>query len=275
MGEEISEVTVHVIENGSQVAGQLTAKYQSALQLNYHQFPQGNKSLALNQVAKDLPDDTFLIFLDDDVAARPGTLTAFRQAAEKFGPGHYFGGVLHPDFDRPPSPKVLPYLPPEARTIDHSRGKKYHTYQSFQFFMGACWACYAADLARAGYFNPDYGPGASSGARGQETDTQLRLYERGVKPVALRDAVVDHYVPERAVTADFIVDRIYKAMVQPGARQSSLLKSLGLGAKLLYSVLLLPLAPDSVGHRYRIAKAAGYFRGLSNRAAGEPAEGAG
>ncbi|NJB86649.1 GT2 family glycosyltransferase [Lewinella marina] len=265
MAAELTDCTLHVIENGSRVAEELTAGYAPRLPVRYHHFPAGNKSLALNATLELLPADAFLIFLDDDVAVRPGTVTAFRKAAAEFGPGHFFGGVLHPDYEVAPEPAVVPYLPPSARLVDHSGGKDLRVLTSFTYFMGACWACFARDLRAAGNFSGEFGPGASSGARGQETDAQQRLRELGGISVFVRRAAVDHHVTARMVTADYASDRIFHASIYKGRAAPGVVHTLGMLTKLVYSSLLLFLQPGHPGHRYRIAKAAGYFRGLSQR----------
>lgn len=265
MAEELADCTVHVIENGSAVAEALALSYADRIPVRYHHFQPGNKSLALNAALADIDPEGFLVFLDDDVAVRPGSIDAFRRAAEHYGAGHFFGGVMHADYEVAPEPSVVPYLPPSARLIDHSAGKELRVMQHFTYFMGACWACFARDLRAAGNFNAEFGPGASSGARGQETDAQHRLRERGGIPVFVRGAVVDHHVNARMVTADYASDRIFHASIYKGRTDPSLVHTLGMLAKLTYSSLILPLQPGHPGHRYRIAKAAGYFRGLSQR----------
>lgn len=261
---ELRHATVHVIENGSAVAEELTNSFTSTLPVKYHHLSQGNKSLALNKVVTKLPSDALLVFFDDDVAVRPGTIAAFRKAAQTFGSRHFFGGVLYPDYETPPLPGVIPYLPPSARLVDHSRGKEFRTIRQFTYFMGACWACYRSELDAAGGFNEHFGPGAISGARGQETDAQLRLLRSGITPVFVRDAGVDHHVSARMVTADYAAERIFLASIHRGQTNPSLVHSAAMIVKLVYSTFLLQtVQPNDPGHRYRIAKAAGYFRGLS------------
>ena len=263
MDEELYGCTVEVIENGSQEAEQVVRGY-TTLPIRYTHLTCGNKSLALNHVIDLLPRDALFIFLDDDVAVRPGSIAAFQDAAHQLGPGHFFGGILYPDYEVPPAGKVVPYLPPSARLIDHSYGEELRIVNDFTYFMGACWACFASDLRAAGNFRAAFGPGASTGARGQETDAQQRLLEHGAVPVFVKRAGVDHHVSAIMVTAEYAADRIFHASIYRGKTQPSLLHTLAMLTKLTYSALLLPLQPTNPGHRYRIAKAAGYFRGLSS-----------
>ncbi len=264
MDEELHACTVEVIENGSQEAEQVVRGY-TTLPIRYTHLARGNKSLALNHVINLLPHNALFIFLDDDVAVRPGSVAAFQRAAHQLGPGHFFGGVLYPAYELPPAGEVVPYLPPSARLIDHSHGEELRIVDDFTYFMGACWACFASDLRAAGNFRAAFGPGASTGARGQETDAQQRLLQCGAVPVFVKRAGVDHHVSAAMVTAEYAADRIFHASIYRGEQHPSVLHTLAMLIKLTYSALLLPLQPTHPGHRYRIAKAAGYFRGLSQR----------
>ncbi len=263
--EALADCVVHVVENGSRETESLVLGYADAFPIRYHHYAEGNKSLALNGALREVPDGGLAIFLDDDVAVRPGTVAAFREAAETYGPGHFFGGVLYPDYEVAPDRAVRPYLPPSARLIDLSGGADHRVVRPFTYFMGACWACFAIDLSAVGNFSGEFGPGAASGARGQETDAQHRLLTRGGVPVFVRRAGVDHHVSARMVTVDYASDRIFHASIYRGRTQPDVVHTLGMLAKLVFSSLLLPLQPGDPGHRYRIAKAAGYFRGLSQR----------
>lgn len=263
--DELEGTTVHIIENGSHVSQDVVAGYADRLPLCYHHFPIGNKSLALNRVVDTLPKTSFLIFFDDDVAIRPATIYTFSEAATDYGPGTFFGGILYPAYETAPPAEVKDYLTPSARTFDLSRGRDRRQIEDFTFFMGACWACFRQDLLAVGSFNRHFGPGAKSGARGQETDAQLRLIESGVQPVFLAGAAVDHWVTTEMVTADYACDRIFFASILRGREHPDLAHTLVMAGKLLYSLVGRSLSPLSVGHRYRIAKAAGYFRGLSQR----------
>lgn len=263
--EEVPGAIIHVIENGGQGSQAIVNEFTHQLTLRHYQLRQGNKSLALNHVIRQIPKDAFFLFFDDDIAVQPGTLHAFLAAATTFGPGHYFGGAQHPVYELLPEKKMLPYLPPSSRKFDLSRGEQYRRFSKFQFFIGSVWACFASDLDDVDNFNENFGPGAPSGARGQETDAQLRLFQAGVFPVFVRDAVVDNAVSPGMVSADYAVNRIFLSSIHRGVERPSVLHTLGMLTKLTYSSLLLPWNSRSVGHRYRIAKAAGYFQGVVTR----------
>lgn len=263
--DEVPGAVIHVIENGAQGSQTMINEFSTQLTLRHYQLRQGNKSLALNHVIRQIPKDAFFLFFDDDVAVRPGTLSAFLTAARKFGPGHYFGGVQHPVYEIPPEKKMEVYLPPSSRKFDLSRGKKHRRFNKFQFFIGSVWASFASDLNDVDNFNENFGPGATSGARGQETDAQLRLFQAGASPVFVRDAAVCNAVSPGMVSADYAIARIFLSSIHRGVERPTVIHTLSMLTKLAYSSLLLPLASKSVGHRYRIAKAAGYFHGFAKR----------
>ncbi|MTB53188.1 glycosyltransferase [Lewinella sp. W8] len=263
--EELAELTIHVIENGSEGAGALVQTYADRLPVTYRQIAEGNKSKALNAVVEELPDAAFLIFFDDDIKVEPGTIRRHREAAERYGPGHYFGGALRADYEIPPPRELLPYFPPSCRDFDLSEGKAYREFDGFRGFLGPNWSCFRSDLHRVGNFSPLYGPGAVGGARGQEWEAQSRLAAAGVTPVFVGGSWARHWVPRRAISRQWVVDRIYHGSILRGKENPSLAHSLVMLAKLAYSALLFPLQLDSVGHPYRINKAVGYFRGMVDR----------
>lgn len=263
--EELAGATLHVIENGSEGAGALVQSYADRLPVTYRQLAEGNKSKALNAVLEDLPETAFLIFFDDDIQVEPGTIRRHLEAANCYGPGHYFGGALRANYEILPPPGLMPYFPPSCRDFDLSEGKAYREFVGFRGFLGPNWSCFRSDLDRVGNFSPRYGPGAKGGARGQEWEAQGRLAAAGVKPVFVGGSWAKHWVPKRAITRRWVVDRIYHGSILRGKENPSLAHSLVMLAKLAYSLLLFPLQPSSVGHPYRINKAVGYFRGLVDR----------
>ena len=259
--------TLWVIENGSAVAEELCTEFGGDLPLRYVHYALGNKSAALNSWLEAYPGSPadLLVFLDDDVAVEPGIFTTYAGAAARFPPGHYFGGHVVPEFSIPPAPALAPYLTMEARTFDLSGGSDVRQLSGTPLFLGCNWACYRSDLSRAGNFSTAFGPGAKGNVRGQESDAQQRLGATGCRGIFLARAQVRHWVSERMVTRAWIGERTFRANIYTGMHRHGWVHGLGIAGKLVYSVLLLPLQPRSVGHLYRIAKGAGYFYGLTRR----------
>mgnify|MGYP005990944039 CR=1 FL=1 len=261
---ELSEVTIHIIENGSFVSKDICADF-SELPLSYHHYEEGNKSKALNAVIDKLPVDSFLVFFDDDIKVQSGVVSDFIEAGKKNGKQCFYGGPLRADYVQDPDRGFIPYLPFSAKDFDLSTGDKYRKFDQFQDFLGANWACFLQDLTNVGGFSGKFGPGSPTGARGQETDAMLRMYQNGCTPVFITGAWVDHHVPEFMVQREWIVDRIFHASMHRGRMRPNMAHTLVMLTKLIFSSLLLPLSPNSIGHQYRINKAAGYFYGMVKR----------
>lgn len=257
-----SLVAIHVIENGSQLAQQLVESYQDRLPIQYSYLEEGNKSKALNAVAAKLPVEALLVFFDDDIKIDPEVLVRYQIETSKLGPGHYYGGGHRADYETQPNPKIVQYFPTSNRPRELAGQQDVKVFPAFQDFLGFNWACFNQDLQAIGGFSPDFGPGSKSGARGQETDAQYRLHANGVKAVAIGRAKVDHFVPSKFVSEDWLVERIFLSSIHLGREKASFIKSIGLLIKLQFSFLQKALGNTSIGPRYRIAKAAGYFKGL-------------
>ncbi|PHI20693.1 hypothetical protein CEQ90_06485 [Lewinellaceae bacterium SD302] len=253
---------IYIIENGSSSAERIANSFSDRLPIQYLHRAEGNKSKALNAALENIPAEALLLFFDDDILVDKNLFRSYAEVCPRFGPGHYFGGGHRPNYEITPDPRLVPYFPRSNRFSDLAGEAELKLFPAFQEFLGFNWACYHRDLINIGGFSPDFGPGSASGARGQETDAQYRLYENGVKAVAIGDAKVDHFVPAKYISEDWLVERIFLSSMHLGKEKSSFMKSLGLLVKLQFSWLQILLGNNSIGPRYRIAKAAGYFKGL-------------
>ena len=102
----------------------------------------------------------------------------------------------------PPS-WLLASLPLSARGFDADDAAH------VPFFLGFNWAAFAGDVRAAGGFDPEFGPGAASGARGQESEAQKALRAIGVQPRFVPNARVWHYVPHERCSFAWAVRRKY------------------------------------------------------------------
>lgn len=198
-------VELVVIENGSRAgAKELVRSLPDRLNARYMHRSRGNKSYALNEALESI-DDGLVVFFDDDVEIQSGTLDAYADAAMEHGRGHFFGGTVQVNREKEPPTWVEPSLPDSARgyVADGSREGKY--------YLGFNWAAYSRDLKRLGGFDPQFGPGAPTGATGQETEMQERLRVAGIAPVDVPGAVVSHYVPKENCTVRWMLSRKYRA----------------------------------------------------------------
>lgn len=83
-------------------------------------------------------------------------------------------------------------------------------------FLGCNWACFAVDLEEAGRFDENFGPGSRFGALGQETRMQVALRETGVKPVFVKEAIVNHSPHEDCVRVRWLLLRRYREGIHKG-----------------------------------------------------------
>lgn len=197
-----------VIENGGDGSTpQTLADLQNDLPLRVEVLEQGNKSAALNWML-DQVGDALIVFFDDDVRMTPNTLKAYAEAGKAHSEGHFFGGVCHIDYEQRPPDYLIPHLPLSARGFTPNSDKP------DEVFLGCNWAAFAKHLRDVGGFDPNRGPGAKTGALGQETAMQLRLISHGYRSVAVHDAVVWHYVPKDRCSKQWLIHRRYRSGLQ-------------------------------------------------------------
>jgi hypothetical protein len=180
------------------------------MSLEYRHRDEPGKSRALQSVIDELPDETAVVFFDDDIRADPGVLEAYDRALARWGPGHYFGGGFDVDYEQPPPTWLKPLLPRSAVGWT-PRPKELDAFT----FLGFNYACWVADLRDAGGFDPNIGPGARSAGTegspvGQESDMQRRMAARGAKPICVPEAFVWHYVPADRCTPAWAAQRRYR-----------------------------------------------------------------
>jgi len=214
-----------VVENGSRVgAEQIVRQLPERLNARYMHRERGNKSYALNE-ALETAADGLIVFFDDDVCVEPKTLVAYSEAAEKYGPRHFFGGPVRVDYERRPPGWLRSQLPLSevGYDVDKDTGKN--------FYLGFNWAAFTHDINRLGGFDPRFGPGATTGATGQEADMQQRLFGDGCTSLNVEDAVVFHYVPEDHCTLYRVIERKYRLGIHKSIKQEKNIKGT------LYSII--------------------------------------
>src|SRR5262249_32776559 len=75
------------------------------------QVPERHRPLIL-QYGRQMLISSF--FFDDDVRVSTGIIETYVEAAQRYGPGHFFGGPLLIDAEAPCPAHLVPYLPPSA-----------------------------------------------------------------------------------------------------------------------------------------------------------------
>lgn len=201
---------VLVVENGP--VGDARGIVDSLAGCRYSYVERGNKSAALNHGLQDV-DDGLVIFFDDDVTVDRKTLVAFSAAAQETGPGYFYGGPFGVDYEREPPEWLRPYLPGSAR--GWRMGTQPATIDTPEF-LGFNWAAWRQDLSNAGPFSEDRGPGATTGATGQESDMMRRLLALGVRGRYVPDAYVRHFVPAERCSPEWVLSRGWRTGVEKG-----------------------------------------------------------
>ena len=206
-----SYVETVVVENGSKEGAEAICQQADArLKVRYLHVERANKSNALNEALKLLPDEALVVYLDDDVRLEPGVLTAYADAARGRTGGQFYGGPIEVDYEVPPVDWIRSYLPPSARGWEMGDGDEPN-------FLGFNWAAFAGDVRAAGGFDVRRGPGTDS--VGQEHEMQWRLRDAGVAPVYVPKARVWHYVPGSQCSAAWLLNRSTRIGKSKGRRE--------------------------------------------------------
>ena len=204
-----------VVENGGRAGAeevvQEVAASHPALRLRYVHVERANKSHALNEALATIPDG-LVVFFDDDVRLDPEVLVAYAEAAGAHPKGRvYLGGPVSCDYESAPPADLLPLFPRSVQGYElDDRGVMAGEYLGFN------WAAFARDLKAAGGFDPGFGPGSPTGARGQESNMQGRLRKKGTVPVDVEGARVWHYVPRERSSVRWLLGRKYQHGLSQG-----------------------------------------------------------
>jgi GT2 family glycosyltransferase len=153
-----------------------------------------------------MTDAELVIQFDDDILVEPATIPAYIRAAREFGPGHFFGGPVVPDYEADPPPAWLqPWL--TSCVVGWDLGEEQQPHDEF---LGANWAAFRSDLLSAGGFLNELGPTGAHRTVGEEIEMQGRLTRNGCRGVYLPDARVHHFVREEQCTMRWLRNRWYE-----------------------------------------------------------------
>jgi glycosyltransferase involved in cell wall biosynthesis len=202
-----------VIENGDRSGAEdVVRRAAASLQARYLFHPEANKSAALNAALQELQEG-LLVFLDDDVRVGEGLLRAYAAARSGVMQGVFFGGPVHAEFEVPPAPWLLPYLPPSAKGWIRDPATSAIT---SSIFLGLNWAAFVSDLKAVGGFDPWFGPGSATRSTGQEQAMQIRLLGAGLHGRYVPDAEVWHWNPQDRCSPRWALHRAYRNGVKYG-----------------------------------------------------------
>ncbi len=210
-----------VVENGPKGAAEAlvaeAAGRHPGLGLRYLHAERANKSAALNAALADESLRGLLVFFDDDVRMAPGLLEAYAAAAAAHPEGGaFFGGPFSVDYEEAPPGWLLRHLPWSARGMEFSGPD---AEKRPDYYLGFNWAAFAGDIRAAGGFDPNFGPGSPTGARGQETYMQKALRQCGAEAVDVPEARVWHYVPRERCSPQWVVRRLHSSGRSRGSEE--------------------------------------------------------
>jgi GT2 family glycosyltransferase len=213
------DVQIYIVENGHPSGTEnVCAVNTVGDRVKYLYSPNSGKTSALN-FAINIGKGDFIIFFDDDITVTLNIIETYVEAAQRYGPGHFFGGPLLADAEAPCPPHLVRYLPGSA--VGWSFAGRETEIEQSQFgtfvgdnwaaFSGANWAVFRSDLAKSGLYAEDLGPSpAERTPAGGETELQLRLNESGVRAIYLPDAVISHYVSKECYTMKWVWHRHFR-----------------------------------------------------------------
>jgi GT2 family glycosyltransferase len=228
-----------IVENGPKTGvEEVVRAADPRLRARYLYSQRGNKSLALN-VAIEHIKEGLIFFADDDVEVEKGTLCAYADAAGDLTAGEFYGGPTTAEWEAQPPEWMLPFLPPSAKgwthpLLDDTRlacdacsgaggcakcGDARRAIVA-PAFLGFNWAAFARDLREVGGFNEHVGPGAETGATGQEFEMQERLLARGAKGRFVATARVKHRVPADRCSPQWALHRTFRNGISSAIRNS-------------------------------------------------------
>jgi GT2 family glycosyltransferase len=153
----------------------------------------------------------FFIFFDDDITVPANIIETYVEAAQRYGPGHFFGGPLVADAEVPCPPHLAPHLPPSAKGLSLADHETEIRPSEFPFFFGANWAVFRSDLLASGFFLENLGPAPSKYTPvGDETELQHRLIKASVRAIYLPSAVIHHFVGRECYTVKWVWHRNFR-----------------------------------------------------------------
>lgn len=196
-----------VVENGGRSGAQVVCKqFAQRLPVSYLYAQEPGAPNARNIAAGHSSSD-ILLFIDDDIRVLPDTLNAYHEAFQRHGPSCFFGGPLTPDYEHPPEPFLIEFLPWSAK--GHSLGDQEKQVSDALFLCGNM-AVPREIFFEYGGFDQVGATGSDGGGVGEETRLQTVLIASGVPGIYVPGALVGHYVPSNRCSKAFVKRRHWR-----------------------------------------------------------------
>ncbi len=197
-----------VNNNSTDSTESIVSNYEGRLPIVYVKEKNQGLSHARNAGLRNI-SGKLVIFTDDDVKPCHDWIRIYWLAYQENPEGFFWGGPIISEFEEPPEDLDLVQLGPcSVKGLDW--GRKQKILESGEFFISANWACPAHILKEVGYFNTNLGLNPASGKvlAGEETDLMDRLHSKGLQPLYLPDASIQHFVPKNKITLEHIAARV-------------------------------------------------------------------
>lgn len=254
-----------VVENGPKFQAEDICKKFPLLKIDYRYVEMANKSNALNEVIKSLDDSALIFFTDDDARFDRNVLAKYSEASKGKSSGEFYGGPVRVDYERIPPKWYRGYLPPSALGWTYNENARF---DGVSGFLGINWAAFVKDIKETGFFDTTIGPGAKSFATGQEFNMQMRLFQKGVKPIYNSNAIVWHYVPKSKSTFSWAVTRKYRNGISQGLRIGDIVeirkvkKNFWIAFWLVVKNFLMISRTNMIKHVFRASLEFGKLKGI-------------
>ena len=168
-----------------------------------------------------------LVFLDDDSFVKPEYLSNLKNQLEKHPEAMAFGGKISPLFETGETPKWLcKWTYSWVSAID--KGENVVLFEGNSYPIGANMGFRKACLEQCGNFNTELGRSKKNLMAGEEKDLFNRLKEKNMPILYFPDIQVEHVIPPKRTTRDYIV------RMGQGVGMSERLRCLKIGKKALW-----------------------------------------
>lgn len=168
-----------------------------------------------------------LVFLDDDSFVKPEYLSNLKNQLEKHPEAMAFGGKISPLFETGETPQWLcKWTYSWVSAID--KGENVVPFEGNSYPIGANMGFRKACLEQCGNFNTELGRSKKNLMAGEEKDLFNRLKEKNMPILYFPDIQVEHVIPPKRTTRDYIV------RMGQGVGMSERLRCLKIGKKALW-----------------------------------------
>ena len=170
----------------------------------YHYFMEENQGLsyARNRGIKQAHGD-ILLFLDDDAIIQENYFYNLKRHLKNYPYIMAFGGKIIPVFETGITPKwYSKWTMSCVSTFD--KGKKVNFFKGNSYPIGANMGVKAECIAHVALFDTELGRKKESLAGGEEKDFFLRMKKLNYPILYCPDVVVEHIIPERRTTNEYV-----------------------------------------------------------------------